>query len=162
MQSPNTEEREDGAPEKIRTSDLQLRRLPLYPAELRAHVAHREPTLFDIPAIPACQIGANSAGIAVRQAGDTHESSISEEIDQKGPRLRGDDVWEWHYNVHGKKAHICNRTRYPWVSSSRDAQIRLPETLMKAENLCETRQPHRCQGSTTWEYDISYENTLPL
>jgi hypothetical protein len=26
----------DGAPEKIRTSDLQLRRLPLYPAELRA------------------------------------------------------------------------------------------------------------------------------
>jgi hypothetical protein len=25
-----------GAPEKIRTSDLQLRRLPLYPAELRA------------------------------------------------------------------------------------------------------------------------------
>jgi hypothetical protein len=26
-----------GAPEKIRTSDLQLRRLPLYPAELRAH-----------------------------------------------------------------------------------------------------------------------------
>ena len=28
----------DGAPEKIRTSDLQLRRLPLYPAELRARV----------------------------------------------------------------------------------------------------------------------------
>jgi hypothetical protein len=28
---------EYGAPEKIRTSDLQLRRLPLYPAELRAH-----------------------------------------------------------------------------------------------------------------------------
>src|SRR3984893_4178738 len=28
--------RRDGAPEKIRTSDLQLRRLPLYPAELRA------------------------------------------------------------------------------------------------------------------------------
>jgi hypothetical protein len=27
---------EYGAPEKIRTSDLQLRRLPLYPAELRA------------------------------------------------------------------------------------------------------------------------------
>ena len=27
---------ENGAPEKIRTSDLQLRRLPLYPAELRA------------------------------------------------------------------------------------------------------------------------------
>jgi hypothetical protein len=27
-----------GAPEKIRTSDLQLRRLPLYPAELRAHL----------------------------------------------------------------------------------------------------------------------------
>jgi hypothetical protein len=26
----------NGAPEKIRTSDLQLRRLPLYPAELRA------------------------------------------------------------------------------------------------------------------------------
>jgi hypothetical protein len=30
---------EDGAPEKIRTSDLQLRRLPLYPAELRAHAS---------------------------------------------------------------------------------------------------------------------------
>jgi hypothetical protein len=29
-------ENEYGAPEKIRTSDLQLRRLPLYPAELRA------------------------------------------------------------------------------------------------------------------------------
>jgi hypothetical protein len=28
-------ETEFGAPEKIRTSDLQLRRLPLYPAELR-------------------------------------------------------------------------------------------------------------------------------
>ena len=30
------EMRKGGAPEKIRTSDLQLRRLPLYPAELRA------------------------------------------------------------------------------------------------------------------------------
>jgi hypothetical protein len=29
-------EKRNGAPEKIRTSDLQLRRLPLYPAELRA------------------------------------------------------------------------------------------------------------------------------
>src|SRR5579875_1244342 len=29
----------DGAPEKIRTSDLQLRRLPLYPAELRARTS---------------------------------------------------------------------------------------------------------------------------
>ena len=29
----------DGAPEKIRTSDLQLRRLPLYPAELRARAS---------------------------------------------------------------------------------------------------------------------------
>ena len=28
-----------GAPEKIRTSDLQLRRLPLYPAELRARTS---------------------------------------------------------------------------------------------------------------------------
>lgn len=27
--------KKSGAPEKIRTSDLQLRRLPLYPAELR-------------------------------------------------------------------------------------------------------------------------------
>jgi hypothetical protein len=28
---------ENGAPGEIRTPDLQLRRLPLYPAELRAH-----------------------------------------------------------------------------------------------------------------------------
>ena len=32
----------NGAPEKIRTSDLQLRRLPLYPAELRAHTSSLE------------------------------------------------------------------------------------------------------------------------
>ena len=31
--------KESGAPETIRTSDLQLRRLPLYPAELRARLA---------------------------------------------------------------------------------------------------------------------------
>src|ERR1044072_5970725 len=29
-----------GAPDWIRTNDLQLRRLPLYPAELRARCAH--------------------------------------------------------------------------------------------------------------------------
>ncbi len=32
----NHENQEDGAPERIRTSDLCLRRAALYPAELRA------------------------------------------------------------------------------------------------------------------------------
>ena len=39
----------DGAPEKIRTSDLQLRRLPLYPAELRARLERTESADFKIP-----------------------------------------------------------------------------------------------------------------
>ena len=38
--------RGDGAPEKIRTSDLQLRRLPLYPAELRAHLCYQLLTAY--------------------------------------------------------------------------------------------------------------------
>jgi hypothetical protein len=49
----------DGAPEKIRTSGLQLRRLPLYPAELRAHslsLAWRGP--HRIPALPSSHLRA--------------------------------------------------------------------------------------------------------
>src|SRR5271170_3030191 len=32
-------DKQNGAPGEIRTPDLQLRRLPLYPAELRAHAS---------------------------------------------------------------------------------------------------------------------------
>ena len=45
-------ENRDGAPEKIRTSGLQLRRLPLYPAELRAHILYQNGTGTGIPTIP--------------------------------------------------------------------------------------------------------------
>src|SRR5579862_7948716 len=47
----------DGAPEKIRTSDLQLRRLPLYPAELRARTSS---LAFFIGVDISCQPGSAS------------------------------------------------------------------------------------------------------
>src|ERR1035437_1026550 len=43
---------EGGAPEKIRTSDLQLRRLPLYPAELRAHLCYQQFSKMTNPTNP--------------------------------------------------------------------------------------------------------------
>ena len=42
----------DGAPEKIRTSGLQLRRLPLYPAELRAHLWYQQLSKMTSPTNP--------------------------------------------------------------------------------------------------------------
>ena len=41
-----TNEGDSGAPGEIRTPDLQLRRLPLYPAELRARAQPLEFTTF--------------------------------------------------------------------------------------------------------------------
>ncbi len=55
----------DGTPERIRTSDTQLRRLVLYPAELRAHISVPKSTTASArvtrpatPAPPACVRGA--------------------------------------------------------------------------------------------------------
>jgi hypothetical protein len=86
--------REDGAPEKIRTSDLQLRRLPLYPAELRAHVV--KPTTYRLcdlhnPSILLERLGPRSVSgdDALVKAVDTRESSISEGDHHKGPAPAG-------------------------------------------------------------------------
>ena len=46
-ESLNEDPGNNGAPGEIRTPDLQLRRLPLYPAELRARTELLEFTTFD-------------------------------------------------------------------------------------------------------------------
>ncbi len=73
----------DGAPEKIRTSDLQLRRLPLYPAELRAHVSHQGVARFEIPQSPHLRESIQGVIAAARPSQDGKEVPKLEQLYQR-------------------------------------------------------------------------------
>src|ERR1022692_2532688 len=69
-----------GTPERIRTSDLLLRRQALYPAELRAHITNNTPTGRS----PQLSCGAATSVVETHQSPGVWDDSFSP---QSGTRM---------------------------------------------------------------------------